>query len=95
MSDSIYVAPQILRTFFALIFGTILFSMLIGLCFLPVVFSIIGPPRVGDAGTDLYAEDDTLSLAAPSATARRKEEGGAGSSSDSLELVYGKDSEVL
>ncbi len=81
---------QILRTFFALIFGTILFSMLIGLCFLPVVFSIIGPPRVGDAGTDLYAEDDTLRTVAPPAVAREKE-GGPGSSRDSLELVYGKD----
>ena len=85
---------QILRTFFALIFGTILFSMLIGLCFLPVVFSIIGPPRVGDVGTDLYAEDDTLPTTVPPAAARQKESGAA-SSSDSLELVYGKGSGAL
>lgn len=79
---------QILRTFFALIFGTILFSMLIGLCFLPVVFSIVGPPRIGGSGIDLYAED-TLPVVALAAAARGKENGGR-SDGDPLELVYGK-----
>jgi len=41
---------QILRTFFALIFGTILFSLLVGLIFLPVALSLIGPAYVAGIG---------------------------------------------
>jgi hypothetical protein len=78
---------QILRTFFALIFGTILFSMLTGLCFLPVAFSIIGPARVGGPGTDLYAED--LPITAPPTPAASAK--GSDGRINSLELVYGRD----
>ena len=54
---------QIIHTFFALIFGTILFSMLVGLCFLPVAFSIIGPARIGGDAASKATSD--LPLAAP------------------------------
>ena len=40
---------QILRTFFALIFGTILFSLLAGLVWLPVALSLIGPTYISSA----------------------------------------------
>lgn len=34
----------IIRTFFRLIFGTIIFSLAIGLMLMPVVLSVVGPP---------------------------------------------------
>jgi len=39
-------SSAILRTFFALIFGTIVFSLLIGLVLMPVVLSLIGPDTI-------------------------------------------------
>ena len=36
----------IIRTFFNLIFGTIVFSLAIGLVLMPVVLSLVGPPPV-------------------------------------------------
>ncbi|GFR43592.1 hypothetical protein Agub_g4689 [Astrephomene gubernaculifera] len=39
-----FASSTILRTFFALIFGTICFALLIGLMLMPVVFSLVGPP---------------------------------------------------
>ncbi|KAG2484795.1 hypothetical protein HYH03_016448 [Edaphochlamys debaryana] len=39
-----FSSSTILRTFFALIFGTIAFALLIGLMLMPVVFSLVGPP---------------------------------------------------
>ncbi len=39
----------IIRTFFKLIFGTILFSLLVGLVLLPVIFSLVGPPPIRSA----------------------------------------------
>ena len=62
--------------------------MLTGLCFLPVVFSIIGPPRIGGSGTDLYAED-TLPVVAPPAAAEPRRSVPR-PDHDSLELVFGK-----
>lgn len=38
-----FSTSTILRTFFALIFGTIAFALLIGLMLMPVVFSLVGP----------------------------------------------------
>ncbi|KAG2445676.1 hypothetical protein HXX76_000284 [Chlamydomonas incerta] len=38
-----FSTSTILRTFFALIFGTIAFALLIGLMLMPVIFSLIGP----------------------------------------------------
>ncbi len=49
VQDILALPPQILRTFFKLIFGTILFSLLTGLMVLPVVLSLIGPKFVGSA----------------------------------------------
>lgn len=60
-----FASSKIIRTFFALIFGTILFSMLVGLCFLPVAFSIAGPARIGGDAASQQAAD--LPLAALSA----------------------------
>jgi len=39
----------VIRTFFSLIFGTILLSLLVGLMLMPVVFSLIGPGAVKSA----------------------------------------------
>ncbi len=42
----------IIRTFFKLIFGTIIFSLLVGLMLMPVIFSLIPPPPVRSALMD-------------------------------------------
>lgn len=39
-----FSSSHILRTFFNLLFGTIVFSLLTGLMLMPVLFSLIGPP---------------------------------------------------
>eukprot|EP00798_Chlamydomonas_sp_ICE-L_P007447 gene7447-587_t len=39
----------IIRTFFKLLLGTIIFALLIGLMFMPVIFSLIGPPPLKTA----------------------------------------------
>ena len=62
--------------------------MATGLCFLPVVFSIVGPPRVGGPGTDLYAED--LPVVAPP-TSSAASSAGKSTYANSLELVYGNE----
>ena len=58
--DDVLCLVQILRTFFALIFGTILFSLLAGLVWLPVALSIIGPAYIrsaaGPAAMDLPSQ---------------------------------------
>ena len=53
-----------MKTFFRLIFGTILFAMLCGLMFLPVAFSIVGPARISK---DVVERDEDLPLATPPA----------------------------
>lgn len=38
-----FASSKVLRTFFALMFGTILFSLLVGMVLMPVLFSLVGP----------------------------------------------------
>ncbi|MEW5303536.1 MAG: hypothetical protein WDW36_006218 [Sanguina aurantia] len=56
----------ILRTFFKLIFGTILFSLLVGLTLMPVVFSFIGPPPLQSATASLPTKSCSGDLEASS-----------------------------
>lgn len=68
-----FAASTIMRSFFKLLFGTIVFSLFVGLMFLPVVFSIIGPPALDvaqppSAATGLqhtYA-DEEIGMVVPS-----------------------------
>lgn len=39
-------SSAVLRTFFALMFGTILFSLLVGMVLMPVLFSLVGPQEL-------------------------------------------------
>ncbi|KAG1663695.1 hypothetical protein FOA52_013263 [Chlamydomonas sp. UWO 241] len=60
-----FAASVIIRTFFFLIFGTILFALLIGLMLMPVVFSCIGPGALKsslmDDDNDGVADDTDVS----------------------------------
>ncbi len=46
-----FAGSAILRTFFALIFGTIAYALLIGLMLMPALFSLVGPPPLKFTGT--------------------------------------------
>lgn len=61
-------SSTILRTFFKLIFGTLLFSLLIGLVVLPVALSLIGPAFIVSAAGPAAFD---LPVAAPAAATSR------------------------
>ena len=58
----------IIRTFFRLIFGTIVFSLAIGLMLMPVVLSVVGPPTLQSA-----AKAEQEKSAGPNATEHSQE----------------------
>ncbi|KAG1663694.1 hypothetical protein FOA52_013262 [Chlamydomonas sp. UWO 241] len=68
-----FAKSTIIRTFFFLIFGTILFALLIGLMLMPVVFSCIGP---GALKSSLMDDDDVVAADDMDASEAQKKGGG-------------------
>jgi hypothetical protein len=83
----------IIRTFFKLIFGTIIFSLLVGLMFMPVLFSLIPPPPVRSALMDADAHPPHTRQADKAASAsadNRRDSDSAGSDDTFAISVEGK-----
>ncbi len=61
-----FASSAILRTFFALIFGTIMYALLIGLMLMPVLFSLVGPPPLKFAAPNILNRSHASFVAAMS-----------------------------
>ncbi len=58
-----FASSAILRTFFALLFGTIIFSLLVGMVLMPVLFSLVGPSALAISKAEALPR--SVELAAP------------------------------